>query len=245
MKSPSRGVARPPSVRGKGPRTRRDRVEEKERAIVSAAHDVLMEHGLEGARMNEIARRADVAEGTIYLYFENKNALVGAVLAAFYARLTEGAASGVQRSSDPRAQVEFLALHHVRCCLEEWRILELVAAHYRAVDGGPAEEVLHLNRSYVSVFDGVFREGVARGVFRDVPVSIARDLFYGGLEYLCRTNLLRWNGPRSEPVEASARAAADIILSGLDAHRAPRGDDRLDAVTARLEAIADRLQEGR
>ncbi|MEL6183800.1 MAG: TetR/AcrR family transcriptional regulator [Myxococcota bacterium] len=243
MKSRSRGAARPPAVRGKPARTtRRDRVEEKERAIVAAAHDVLMEHGLEGARMNEIARRADVAEGTIYLYFENKSALVGAVLGAFYARLTDGATEGVQARSTVREQLEFLALHHVRSCLDEWRIIELVGGHFRAAQGDKAEEVLHLNRSYVSVFDRVFREGVSQGVFRDVPVSIARDMFYGGLEYLCRTHLLRWNGPRSAPVEASTQAAVDIFLHGLDAVRRPEEDSRMDAVATRLEAVADRLE---
>ena len=43
--------------------TRRERVEEKERAILSAARAVFVKHGFERARMAEIAKRAGVAEG--------------------------------------------------------------------------------------------------------------------------------------------------------------------------------------
>ena len=50
--------------------TRRERVEQKERAILEAAADAFVESGYDGARMADIAKRAGVAEGTVYLYFK-------------------------------------------------------------------------------------------------------------------------------------------------------------------------------
>ena len=44
----------------------------------------------------------------------------------------------------------------------------------------------------VAVFDDVFQRGIDRGLFSDdTPIWIARDLFYGTLEYSARTILLR------------------------------------------------------
>jgi AcrR family transcriptional regulator len=56
-------------------RKRRRRPEERPQQILEAAFTVFGEHGLAGARLEDIARRAGIAKGTIYLYFPNKEAL--------------------------------------------------------------------------------------------------------------------------------------------------------------------------
>ncbi|HET7274261.1 MAG TPA: TetR/AcrR family transcriptional regulator [Longimicrobiaceae bacterium] len=48
--------------------------------ILEAALEVLGEHGLAGARLEEIARRAGISKGTIYLYFDSKDAVFRAVV---------------------------------------------------------------------------------------------------------------------------------------------------------------------
>ena len=49
--------------------------EERPQQILKAALEVFGEHGLAGARLEDIAKRAGVSKGTIYLYFPNKEAL--------------------------------------------------------------------------------------------------------------------------------------------------------------------------
>jgi AcrR family transcriptional regulator len=46
--------------------------EERPRQILAAALEVFGEHGLAAARLEDIAKRAGVSKGTIYLYFPNK-----------------------------------------------------------------------------------------------------------------------------------------------------------------------------
>src|SRR5579885_1096625 len=48
---------------------------ERPRQIISAAFDVFGERGLANARLEDIAKRAGVSKGTIYLYFPNKEEL--------------------------------------------------------------------------------------------------------------------------------------------------------------------------
>ena len=54
---------------------RRRAPEERPTQILDAAFHEFGEHGLAGARLDDIAKRAQVAKGTIYLYFPNKEAL--------------------------------------------------------------------------------------------------------------------------------------------------------------------------
>lgn len=47
----------------------------RRQAILEAALGVFAEHGYEAARLDEVAARAGVAKGTLYLYFKDKEAL--------------------------------------------------------------------------------------------------------------------------------------------------------------------------
>ena len=53
---------------------------DKRRQIVEGASAVFLEMGFDGASMSEIARRAGVSKGTLYVYFKNKEELFDAIV---------------------------------------------------------------------------------------------------------------------------------------------------------------------
>ena len=57
-----------PIEAGAGPRRER-RKDDRPGELVNAALDVFAERGFAGARLEDIARRAGVTKGTVYLYF--------------------------------------------------------------------------------------------------------------------------------------------------------------------------------
>lgn len=59
--------------------SRQRKKEEKYERILQAAMDIITEKGIQRTTISEIANRADVAQGTFYLYFSSKNALVPAM----------------------------------------------------------------------------------------------------------------------------------------------------------------------
>src|SRR4029453_17052427 len=61
------------------PRWKR-RAEDRPREICAAALEVFAEKGFAAAKLDEIARRAGVSKGTLYLYFEDKEQLFRAVV---------------------------------------------------------------------------------------------------------------------------------------------------------------------
>ncbi len=227
------------------PKTRRERVEAREEAIIAAAQQVFREHGFDGARIAEIARLAEVAEGTIYLYFKNKEALLHAVVGAFYRRLTASAQEGVQGLAGTRRQLEFLARHHMISCLAEWHIIEMTVGRYRQLSEYESSGYLQFNKTYVAVFDTVIREGMNRGeIRRDIPIWNIRDLFYGSLDYSCRTYLLRGHAPDDLiEIARNVQRLMQMLWQGI---ARPEGDDPdhadLEAITRRLEAVAARLE---
>lgn len=61
-------------------RGREGRREDRERSIVAAALAEFSAKGFAAARLDDVARRAGVAKGTLYLYFDGKDALFQAVI---------------------------------------------------------------------------------------------------------------------------------------------------------------------
>jgi len=64
---------------GAPPRWQR-RKEERPSEILAAALETFVEHGYAATKLEEVARRAGVTKGTLYIYFESKEALFKAVV---------------------------------------------------------------------------------------------------------------------------------------------------------------------
>jgi TetR/AcrR family transcriptional regulator len=63
-----------------GTAERKQREKDRRREnIINAAEHVILKRGFEAATMDEIAEKAELSKGTLYLYFKNKNALYLAI----------------------------------------------------------------------------------------------------------------------------------------------------------------------
>lgn len=73
---------------GRGPRRRgqQQRAEAPKRAVLDTAIEEFAQYGLEGARVDRIAGRANANKQALYHYFGNKEGLFSAALAAAPAR---------------------------------------------------------------------------------------------------------------------------------------------------------------
>ncbi len=210
--------------------TRRQRVEEKESAILTAARRIFEDKGYDGARVADIAAAIGVAEGTIYTYFPTKDALIRAMLERFWEGITAEARAAVSGRAATFARLEALAVSHLSLCLRNWSFLELTL---RMVPGRSHDaQTRSLMRGYVAVFDEAFTAGQDRGDLRaEAELWIARDQFYGALEYSGRTLMLRAN-PDPAPV---ITALTDNFRASYGA--APQTHP-LEGRLARLEATS-------
>ena len=171
--------------------TQRQKIEAREACILAAAGRVFSEAGFEGARMADIARRAEIAEGTLYLYYKNKQDLLDAVVAKFWGDLTIGAENAIDTALPPLAQLQALANYHLQAIIDDFAI---VGFTYRGTNNQEGERRAQI-RHYVRVFDQIITRGIDRGdVSSDIIIWQARDVFYGTLEFSARTLILRDRG---------------------------------------------------
>ncbi|MBL6902246.1 MAG: TetR/AcrR family transcriptional regulator [Luminiphilus sp.] len=180
--------------------TQRQRLEAREEAILVAATAVLGESGVDGARMAEIARRADVAEGTVYLYYKNKHDLLEAVVDRFWRELTLGAIAAISDNTNATEQLRELAHYHLQSLITDFKLVEITSRAGMRHDE-PGRQLPQV-REYVRVFDAIMQRGINQQEFQaNTPIWQMRDVFYGSLEYSARTLVLRAQGLDKSVVE--------------------------------------------
>src|SRR5438045_8226047 len=86
---------------------------DKYQRILDAAIEVIAEHGFFHSRVSAIADRAGVADGTIYLYFKNKDELLMAAIDSAFHGFIGKARSELSKISDPREKLRKMAYLHL------------------------------------------------------------------------------------------------------------------------------------
>lgn len=149
--------------------------------IVRAGHEVLLADGHDAASTNRIARQAGISPGSLYQYFEGKEAIVDAVVERYSdelaARITAAftANMGVKGASMVRASTEALltALEENAAFLRV--VVEgLPSAHHRARLAALEDRVTELVSTYLA----------AQPPGRDVASPIAAWLLVRTIEQL-------------------------------------------------------------
>ena len=220
--------------------TSRARVEAKESSILDAAEKIFAQAGFDGAKVSDIARAASVAEGTVYLYYKNKQDLLAAVVGRFWTQLTLGAEAAIQPDAATREQLEQLGRYHLNSILEQFEVVSLT---YRARP--QQEQDRDQVREYVRVFDRIMQRGVDRGQLpKDTPIGQLRDVFFGTLEFSARTLKLRDRSYDHSVVTnlLSIMAGSSDAAAGAPKGKEPSNRDlmnRLKSIQKQLKTSSD------
>lgn len=221
---------------------------------MDAARGVFVEHGFDGARMSEIARRAQIGEGTIYSYYESKAELMLTVLQQFWDGLTLEAEAVMASAQvdDFFERLQALAEYHLGTVIANADFINLTFA-LRRNNSEVSVSRDHL-RHYVAVFDQLFRRGQDRGEIRqDAILWQARDVFYGTLEYSARSIEMTMDADRTERHQGPV---VKEMISLFRAHYGVQPDEpapeslalhdlssKLDQLSEKFDALVKRLPE--
>ena len=109
-----------------------DRKQEKREAILGAALRCFAERGFHGTTVPTIAEDAEVGAGTIYRYFENKEALVNALFKAWKTAITEALTSDFPWTAPPREQFHVFWSRAVQFGVDNPEAVQFLEAHHHA-----------------------------------------------------------------------------------------------------------------
>ena len=186
---------------------------EKYQRILDAAVEVIAERGYFHSPISEIAARAGVADGTIYLYFKNKDDVLRTAIDRTYGRFHEQVETAFQTVHDPKEQLEVIARLHLEGAAVNRNMAILMQTEMRQSARFIAEfSQKHLVR-YIQMVREVVRRGQQSGAFRhDVSDGVVAHCLFGAIDELLSSAVFTG---RDYDAQATAAQVVDVVLNGI------------------------------
>lgn len=166
------------------------------------------------SKVAEIAQEAGVADGTIYLYFKNKDDLL---ISIFEVKMEEVIANFRKAISGITSAREKLACL-IRMHLAEFHANPDLAAVFQ-VELRQSSRFMHESektqlKRYLDLVTEIVEQGQKEGMFRrDIPASLIKRLIFGTLDEVVSTWVL---AGRRHDLEALAKPITDLFLHGIE-----------------------------
>lgn len=164
---------------------------DKRDEILRAALELIAEHGFHGAPMAMVAERAGVGAGTIYRYFEGKDALIAEIFAELEKKLVEYLLQGYSLDRPLRERFVYLSSMIIRYFMDN-------AIHFRFIEqymNSPYGVTLRRERLLgeardIDLFRNLLQEGIDRRELKDLPLAMHFALAFGPIVSLLRDHIL-------------------------------------------------------
>jgi TetR/AcrR family transcriptional regulator, fatty acid metabolism regulator protein len=191
------------------------RAGDKYQRILDAAIAVIAEKGFHNSRVSEIAERADVASGTVYLYFKSKEQILMAALDAAFESFFRRAQNEIAASSDAAEQLRILACLHLQALGGNRNIAIMLQTELRQSAKFLAQFSQQEMKAYFNLIREIIREGQRAGSIRpEVSDKIAASCFFGALDELVTAWVL---STREYDLAEAADEVVNLLLVGMTA----------------------------
>ena len=185
--------------------------EEKRYAVMHAALDLVAEHGFHGAPMSAVAERADVAAGTIYRYFENKDALILETFRFLGDMIQKVIMEGYPERGGVRERYLHVGATLMRHLVASPRELRFIEQFNNSPYGAHRRRELMLGKGDRNLVLDLFEEGKRSGIVKDLPVPILFALAFGPMIQICRDAAFGYLTLDGRLIEDSVAACWDAV----------------------------------
>ncbi len=190
------------------------KAENKHTKIISAATKVFAKKGFFTARISDIAKEAKVADGTIYLYFNNKYDILLSVFEEEVGKIVENTEKLLSAEYDPRKQLEIFASQHLMAMKKNRYLAEVIQIELRQTHKVIKEYRDNKFSKYVGIVAVIIKHGQKTGIYRpDIKPDLAKRAFFGALDEISRV----WNASleTNYSVEEIVTQMLSIFLTGI------------------------------
>jgi len=156
---------------------------DKHRKIIRAATKVFAKKGFFNARISDIAKEAKVADGTIYLYFNNKFDILLSVFEQEIGKLIDHVSLLLDKESSSKARLEIFVTNHLMEMKKNRYLAEVIHIELRQTSKLIREYRKNKFNEYLEIIAAIIVQGQEDGTFRkDILPDIARQVVFGALD---------------------------------------------------------------
>ena len=190
------------------------KAENKHSKIIVAATKVFAKKGFFTARISDIAKEAKVADGTIYLYFNNKYDILLSVFEEEIGKIVENTEKLLNLESDPTRMLEIFTSQYLQAMKKNKNLAEVIQIELRQTNKVIKDYRDNKFSEYTGIIANIIRQGQELGVYRsDIQPDIAKRAFFGALDEVSRV----WNASLEThyTVDETTSQVLSIFLTGI------------------------------
>lgn len=188
------------------------RKSEKYDKILNSAGSVFAEHGYHKATISQIASLAGVADGTLYLYFKNKEDILRQYINYKSDVVFGKMRAAVKAGGDAEDKLRRL----IQCHLSEFQNDQNMAVIFRSEVrylGDVESQVKDISKVYLELLSEIIEQGQVEGTMRqDLFVALAKRFILGAVEGVISTWVVA--GGRYD-LESLAEPLVELYLTGI------------------------------
>lgn len=155
----------------------------KYKQIVDAAVIVIAENGYHQAQVSKIAKEAGVADGTIYLYFKNKEEILISVFREKMGDFVEIVKNAIKKEITATEKLYEMIDSHFRWLHGDRHLAIVTQLELRQSNKDLRYRINEVLKEYLVLLDSILKEGIEKGEFDEkIDIRLARQMVFGTID---------------------------------------------------------------
>jgi TetR/AcrR family transcriptional regulator, fatty acid metabolism regulator protein len=160
----------------------------KFKQILDAAVVVIAEHGYHSSQVSKIAKQAGVADGTIYLYFKNKEDILISLFQEKMGQFIERIQEDIQKEETASEKLFFLIQSHITFLSEDQHLAAVTQLELRQTNRDIRNQINEVLKGYLEIIDEILESGIESGEFQEeLDARLARQMIFGTIDEVVTT----------------------------------------------------------
>jgi TetR/AcrR family fatty acid metabolism transcriptional regulator len=196
---------------------------DKRETILRAAIRVFAQNGFFNSKVSDIAKEAGVADGTVYLYFKNKDDILRSIFDQAMALFIDEARKKIELLSDPEEKLRRLANLHLEKLGSDRDLAIVFQVELRGSTKFMEEFSNTAFAEYLNIIKETFVEGQQKGIFRkDLNPTVCAKILFGALDEMVTNWILSKKNYSLAPM---AEIVISVFFNGVLKKRTSSNDE--------------------
>ena len=155
----------------------------KYKQIIEAAVEVIAENGYHASQVSKIASKAGVADGTIYLYFKNKEDILVSVFKEKMGQFIDKIVMQINEKENANEKLLTLIEMHFRQFADDHSLAVVTQLELRQSKLDLRIQINSVLKPYLTVIDSIIQEGIQEQIFKEnLDPRLVRQMIFGTLD---------------------------------------------------------------
>jgi TetR/AcrR family fatty acid metabolism transcriptional regulator len=191
----------------------RDKTNDKYQRILEASVNVFADHGFHQSTVSQIAKKAGVADGTIYLYFKNKEDILVQIFNYKTKQIFERFREVVDSADNPIEKLRNLIRRHLQEFQQDRNLAVVYLAETRQINRVMEDQIKIMSKMYFDLVAGILEQGQQDGNFRKVlHLGLVKRHILGSVDEVISTWL---HADDKYDLVSMADPLVDLFINGI------------------------------